>query len=162
MRYDEVLAGRYNARALRARSGVSLKKQTPYIEVEFHVSSLDVTLRWTGYLTEKTIDKTLEVMQLLEWNDDHEFKDGSINTNKDVVIVVTREVGTDGKERPRIQWVNAPGGQKWEGLEPSESKSAFEKLDLKARMAELRAREPKRAAPKNFAPGADDDDTLPF
>jgi hypothetical protein len=168
MKYDEVPSGRYDARPLRARSALSTQKQTPYFEVEFHIVEVDATLRWQGYLTDKTKARTLDAMALIDWNGDVDFKDGSINTGKDVSITVIREMGTDGKERPRVQWVNAiGGGSKFEGLEPTEAKSVFAQLNLKAEMAEARKRVGGGPAPKpalkNFAPGAEDDsDIMPF
>lgn len=149
MGYLDVQAGRYQAQAIGMKAGKSSQKQTPYIEVEFLLTELNEKLRYTGYLTEKTEDRTMDVMDTLGWSGDTKFGPGSFDTHKVVELVVSREMGQDGVERPRVQYVNDPAKPRAQGVESDES--ALAGLNLKAKMAARKAQAKTQQPPANFS-----------
>lgn len=114
--------GTYRARATGACVlGTSANKGTPYLELYFKVSEGDhknTLVRWTGYFTENTNERTIQSLLLMGWQgeDPSEFADGKLHglDSKDVDIVVEIEEYEDAegnpKKSPRVQWVNSPGG----------------------------------------------------
>ena len=118
--------GTYKARATAVLLTKSSQKGTPLIQVNFQIQDEGEfhgeTIRWDGYLTEKTAERTLESLGYCGWKGD----DISVFTKEgvldgcdlnDVSIVVEMEPyeGTDekyvGKSFPRVQWVNKTGGR---------------------------------------------------
>lgn len=165
MSWKDIKPGKHIAKATRARFDQSSQKGTVFIEVEFELNETKENLRWRGFLTEKTIEKTMEVMALLDWNNDENFGPGSINTAKDVQLVVELEPDANDptKEYPRVRWVNDLSGGKFTGMEPAALKEKLGGVNLKAEMAAARQRLGLKAKEpvKNHAPGASDEN-VPF
>ena len=93
MGWKDVPAGKYLATANQARFGESSQKGTLFIEVEFQLKELPEKLIWTGYMTEKTTQRTLDSMALIDWSGDDTFSEGSFSTDKVVQLVVELEAG---------------------------------------------------------------------
>ena len=149
MGYLDIDEGTYKAQAIGMKAGKSSQKQTPYIEIEFMLPDLNEKLRYTGYVTEKTEERTMDVLAIFNWNYDNNFGPGSFDMNKVVDIVVKRELGTDGITRPRIQYVNDPAKPRMGGVQ--NDKSALAGLNLKAKMEARKAQNAVNQPPANFA-----------
>lgn len=158
MSWKDIAPGKYLAKAVRARFDQSSQKGTVFIEVEFVLNESGDNLRWRGFLTEKTIERTMETMALLDWNNDENFGPGSVNVNKDVQLVVELEPdqADPTKEYPRVRWVNDLSGSKFTGMEPAALKEKLGGVNLKAEMQAARQRLGLKAktSPPNMAPGA--------
>ncbi len=116
-----ITAGTYRAKASGACVlGASANKGTPFLELYFkviegeHVGSL---VRWTGYFTENTNERTIQSLLLMGWQgeDPSEFSDGQLHgldSSEVDIVVELEEYEKDGETRhsPRVQWVNRPGG----------------------------------------------------
>jgi len=110
------------ARAVEAQL-TEAKTGTPGIQIVFAVSDGDhkgQRVRWTGWMTDKTLDRTLESLEHCGWAGDDlgEFGDRELHglDKKEVELVIEMEdyQGSDekyvGKSFPRVQWVNRAGG----------------------------------------------------
>jgi hypothetical protein len=114
--------GTYRAKASGACVlGTSANKGTPYLELYFKVVEGDhknTLVRWTGYFTENTNERTIQSMILMGWKGDDvsEFVDGALHgldaNEVDIVIEIEEYENAEGETRhsPRVQWVNRPGG----------------------------------------------------
>lgn len=154
MSWKDIKPGKYAAKAVKMRFGESSQKGTPFAEVEFKLENHEEYIRWTGYLTEKTLERTMDVLALLNYNQDPECKPGCISTSKVVYLSIELEAGSDGKEYPRVKWVNAEASSGFETLKPEQLKAKLGGVDLKAEMAAAKARLGIKPV-KNHAPGAD-------
>jgi hypothetical protein len=157
MGWKDIKPGKYLAKATRIRMGESSQKGTPFIEVEFKLNDIDEHVRWKGYLSEKTLERTMEVLAFLEYNDDDLFRPGCINQGKDaqLVIELEPEIKDATKEYPKVQWVNDPAKEvKFEGLDPAQMKAKLGGINLKAEMMAARQRLGLKTPVKNMAPQA--------
>jgi len=113
--------GTYRAKAAGACVlGSSANKGTPFIELYLKVIEGDhagALVRWTGYFTENTNERTIQSLLLMGWQgeDPSEFEDGTLHgldSNEVDIVVEIEEYEKDGetKRSPRVQWVNRPGG----------------------------------------------------
>ncbi len=113
--------GTYRAKASGACVlGTSANKGTPFIELYFKIidgEHLGSLVRWTGYFTENTSERTIQSLILMGWQgeDPSEFEDGTLHgldSNEVDVVVELEEYEKDGETRtsPRVQWVNRAGG----------------------------------------------------
>lgn len=118
-----ITAGTYKARVSgECVLGTSKNKGTPFIE--FYLQILDGDnkgglVRWTGYFTEATNERSIRALQICGWQGDDlgEFADGALHglDANEVSIVVEietyqdRDSGED-RHRPRVAWINRPGG----------------------------------------------------
>lgn len=113
--------GTYRAKASGACVlGESANKSTPYLELYFKVidgPSTGQLVRWTGYFTENTNERTINSLITMGWHgeDPSEFADGQLHgldANEVDIVVENEEYEKDGTMRmsPRVQWVNRPGG----------------------------------------------------
>ncbi len=118
-----ITAGKYIGRATGdVVLGASKNKGTPYIEFMFDVSGDanegPATVRWTGYFTEKSSERTIEALQNCGWQGDNlsEFEDHGLHgldaNEVELVVEVEEWQGTDGsmRETPKVAWVNKLGG----------------------------------------------------
>lgn len=116
-----IVQGTYRAKASGACVlGTSAQKGTPFLELYFKVASGDhagALVRWTGYFTENTSERTIQSLLLMGWQgeDPSEFADGALHgldANEVDIVVEIEEYEKDGEIRhsPRVQWVNRPGG----------------------------------------------------
>ena len=116
-----ITSGNYLARASGACVlGESANKGTPYLELYFKVREgphAGVLVRWTGYFTENTNERTLQSLYLMGWTgeDVSEFADTclhGLDANDVEIVVELEEYEKDGEIRhaARVRWVNRPGG----------------------------------------------------
>lgn len=144
-----ITAGTYKARATQVLLTKSSQKGTPIIQVNFQIQDEGEhhgeTIRWDGYLTEKTAERTFESLQYCGWTGD----DISVFTKEGVLqgcdlnevsLVVEMEAykGNDekyqGKSFPRVQWVNKSGGR---GLNVENAMPVAEALSFAEKMKGL-------------------------
>lgn len=100
----------YRARAQEWSLGES-SKGTPYVAVRFAVLSEGAQwqqLTWYGYCSDATADRTIESLRLMGWQGDDITQLSGLDAN-DVDLVVELEE-YEGKQSPRVRWVNKPGG----------------------------------------------------
>ena len=114
--------GTYSAKATgECVLGESNDKGTPFLEVNFKIlngPNQGGTVRWTGYFTENTSERTIQSLQYCGWEGDDlsEFADGKLHgiDRNEVSIEVKLESykNKDGEDRtaPRVSWVNRAGG----------------------------------------------------
>lgn len=122
---------------------------THHVAVLFQDEAGD-RITWYGYLSDAALERTVASLQNLGWNPaEHGGRIDSLNGTgilagaKAEIVVENEEF--DGKVRPKVKWVNAPGGGLGSGLEAAEA-------DIFA--ASLRQKILSAAAPKpNGTPG---------
>lgn len=113
---------------------------TPQIAIEFRPDGSTETIWYYCFLTDKTKDRTLETLAMLNWSGDCDevsgrWTDGSWDPNKRVQIVVEDETNPiNGKTFPRVKWVNSL--EKTTNLQPMEIKTMV--ATLKGELAILR------------------------
>lgn len=153
--------------------GRSGTKGTPHVAVLFEDANGD-RITWYGYLTDAALEGTMKALGVLGW-DPMKF-DGRVDSlngtdllrGQEAEIVVEMEEW-NGEPRPKVKWVNEPGGGGLgDGMSQDEASSFA--ADLRQRI--LSAPKPKvSAAPGHARPrpsaavpaGVDDDlDDLPF
>ncbi len=112
----------YKARACgECVLGTSKNKGTPFLEFYFEIKAgenLGGKVRWTGYFTENTSERSIQSLQICGWQGDDlsEFADGKLHgldTNDvDIVVELEKYTNDQGEERtaPKVQWVNKCGG----------------------------------------------------
>ncbi len=143
-----ITAGNKIARAGAIRVVESKNKGTKSIEVMFAFDENGVPARlyWNGWLTPGALENTLKTLiEVLDYNGDETVvtvpagdpREGMfanqdcINLRKDVQLVVEME-SWEGKERPRIKWVNNISGGQFGGCSPEVVKSHFGAIGFKA------------------------------
>lgn len=155
-------AGTYKARATQVLLTSSANKGTPGIQINFRIEDEGEfhgeTVRYDGWMTEKTQDRVIESLVYCGWTGD----DLSVFTKEgvmegcdlnDVSIVVELEpyAGDDekykGKSFPRVAWVNKAGGR---GLNVENAMPTAQALTFAEKMKGLvhktRAKNPGPAA----------------
>jgi hypothetical protein len=109
-----ITEGKHPARALGYEFGITPNTGTRYIRISFEVTSGEhagQSVTWNGWLTEKTLERTLDSLECTGW-------DGASISNPvgigsaDCVIDVEHEESNDGKRFARVKWVNRPGAGK--------------------------------------------------
>lgn len=108
------------------------------IAVEFEIledAFAGETITWVGHFTDKTAERTIESLQIAGWQGD-DLSDlagqpGSQMLPAEVSLTVEGEE-YDGQWRPKVQWVNRPGGGKFK------FKNEISGADLKAFSAQMR------------------------
>lgn len=111
-------AGTYKAKAFEAMLGRSSERKTPFVGIKFRVIDGEFngqTVKWEGYLTDKTAERTLESLQHCGWTGDDisVFATGLNGLDKnEVELQIEMEPGSTDptKEYPKVQWVNRAGG----------------------------------------------------
>lgn len=116
-------AGTYRARASgECVLGSSKNKGTPFIEFCLKIQSgenANGMVKYTGYFTENTNERTIQSLQLCGWQGDDlsEFSDGGLHgldaNEVDIVVEIEtyrREGEDEERSRPRVAWINRPGG----------------------------------------------------
>lgn len=150
MGYKDIKAGKYLAKAVQGAFGKSKNKGTPQVGIEFTFKTPEgtqETLWWIGFLTEKARERAFDTLSLIKFNGDPDFGPGSFDPEAEVELVIEMEEH-EGKSRPKIQWVNEPGGSKFSDLPVTEVKTMITSLgvDLKQEM-KARAMAKPAAAP---------------
>lgn len=109
-----VPVGTYKAVAKSVKCDESREKRTPYVRIMFEIqegTEAGQSVEWTGWLTEKTQERTMETIILTcgwKGNDLSALNDGVMNgIDGDVFIVVEHEDNPDnGKTYAKVRWVN--------------------------------------------------------
>lgn len=155
--------GKYKARANgEVVLGKSAEKKTPFIELYFVITEGENAggeVRWTGYFSEKTAERTIQSLQHCGWQgeDPSEFADGDLHgldANEVEIVVELEEYEKDGERRtaPRVQWVNRLGGY----LNVQNAMSKDEAKSFGESMRGLVLKMKKKAPPPNPGnPGTD-------
>lgn len=95
------------------------KNNNTEIAVEFEI--LDESFRgevitWVGHFTDKTAARTIESLQIAGWQGDDLSELADVPANQmltDEVSLTVEGEEYEGKWRPKVQWVNRPGGGKF-------------------------------------------------
>jgi hypothetical protein len=108
--------------------------KNPFIEVWFAVEGKG-DVRWAGYLTEKTVERTLKTLAILGLKGPLEtIADGPIGKALDMNVEVEIEVElkpwtTDAtKKSPQVKWVNAIRGAKFDAAVTASVKNKLSKF----------------------------------
>jgi len=124
-------------------------------------------IRWYGFFTEKTEQRTVESLMILGWDgvDLYEFSGGlPAGVDKTVELVIDEEVDQNGNPQLKVRWINEEGGLPMKNVLGDAEARAFG-ASMRAKVAAMRARKgiPARrpAAPSNSTSTLDPDD-IPF
>jgi hypothetical protein len=134
--------GTYKARASgECVLGASKAKGTPFLEFYLTIiggEHAGQRVRWTGYFTENTNERTIQSIQICGWagEDISEFSDGSLHglDSNEVEIVVEHEDYTndqgEAKTVARVAWINRAGGflNVKAAMRPNEAQSFGERM----------------------------------
>lgn len=105
--------GKYKAKGVEGQLSQSEKKGTPCVQVVLEISDGEHAgerMRWDGWLTDGTAQRTLESLRHLGWESDELTDLRGIATNE-VQIVVEHEWNEEKqKSYPRVKWINRLGG----------------------------------------------------
>lgn len=140
--------GVYKARAL---SGVltESKEGKPQIAVEFEIEGGDRIAWWSGFVSDKAIQYTLNGLRTCGWSND-DLTDLQGITNNEVELVIEHHTYNE-KTSARIKYINKPGRAIAKPMEPATAKTFAERM----RGAAMKA-------PKVVPPGELQSDTIPF
>ncbi len=118
-----IQAGSYKARATKALLAQVGANKTPAMQVVFQLTDegphQGETIRWDGWLTEKTQERTIEAIGYCGWTGDDLSvfaKDGApmqgmdLNDVEIVVEVESYEKDGETKHANKVAWVNRIGG----------------------------------------------------
>lgn len=166
-------AGTYRARAVEVMLGESQKKGTPFVGVRFVVSGdkgRGEGIKWEGWLTSNTAERTLESLAHCGWTGDDlsVFANGDLHgldrNEVDLVVEMEPYAGTDpekmGNEYPKVKWVNrVASGSRFAGASMDVAKAAEYGKKFRGLAMSLKA---KNGAAKAAAAPAPIDDDLPF
>lgn len=130
------------------------KNGNPYIEVWFDVEGQG-SVRWNGFLTEKTINKTMEQLAYCGLKGDFSaIADGPIGgaLDRDQAVNITVEIQKDKEGNPtkytQVKWINRASQPKFDAVQTASAKGKLTQFSgaWAAKKAELGIK------PKNVAP----------
>lgn len=103
--------GKHRAKVISHVFGRSPKKGTPGIDVNFQILSGDSegeTIRWTGYLTGKTAERTITALRTCGWvgKDLRRLTVDGFGSEEVEIVIGIEENRENGKSYFRVQWVN--------------------------------------------------------
>lgn len=106
--------GKYRARGVEGQLTESKNKGTPCVQVVVEIvddgEHLGERMRWDGWLTDGTAQRTLESLRHLGWETDDLADLRGIDANE-VQIVVEHEWNEEKqKSYPRVKWISRLGG----------------------------------------------------
>lgn len=138
--------------------GVTPNTQTPYVRVRFGVDAMGKAYQvdWTGWLSDKAIDRTVESLEHLGWvdgDDISEVQNPGRLSGAAASIVVQHRQADDGKWWPEVRWVNGVGGKAMEAMPASEAAAFSAKLRGAVAMSRRRV-SADRSAKGRSAPSA--------
>jgi len=97
--------GKYTATVVRAEIAESKTKGTPGVFFTFRTSEGEID--GTLWLSEKAYERTLNTLRVVfGFNDDFASLAEQVET-RECSITVKNELDDQGKEWPRVQWINA-------------------------------------------------------
>ncbi len=97
-----IAEGKYVATPIKAELATT-SKGTDYVGVTFTVEGQGEKIVWSGWLTDKTTDRTLEALRTMGWEGEEITELATVN--RTVNITVSHEE-YNGEVRPRVQWIN--------------------------------------------------------
>lgn len=111
------------------------------IAVEFEIildeAYAGETITWVGHFTDKTAERTVESLQIAGWQGDDLSELADVPASQvlqaEVSLTIEGEADLDGNMRPKVRWVNRPGGGKFK------FKHELAGNDLKAFAAQMKA-----------------------
>lgn len=178
-----IQAGTYLAKPVAGAFDNNNKNKTLGVGVQFQIKNTTEKVWWVGWLSEKAMERTCQTLALLGFDESKTPKlengkatfDGSYfdpSAEVEIVIELEKYIAKDGTEktRPKVQWVNQPGGSKFGKIEPQELTSELTRINFRAEIAAARKNlglAPKKEV-KNYAPGAsvepsfDEGEAIPF
>lgn len=172
MSYKDITTGKKTAKPIAMRL-VKSKKGTEAFEVMFEFMEPSTgameRLAWQGWITEASIERTMDkLVHVLGYSGSKEVDAKSIftdplvlNFSKEVELDVNRETNPeDGKEYPKIAWVNSIGGSGYAGMSVDTVKSTLNSPLIQA--AFLKAKQSGKQQVKNHAPVFDSKESIPF
>ena len=135
--------GKYMARCKEFEFGQS-SKGTEFVRLHFQITQGEEqgkTVRWDGYFTEKTTQRTLDALETCGWDC------GSVTelkgvTDNEVEIEVTHEKYNDNTYA-RVAWVNNPGSG---GVKKSLEVSGLKGLEKRLQADIIERRQKKQQA----------------
>lgn len=110
----ELENGKYRARGVQGALGLTSggKEQ---VAVEFQLLGergdehyVGQSITWFGFFTDNTLEHTIKGLRACGWQGDDVSDLVGINTNEVSLVIENEEY--EGQWRPRVRWVNAPGG----------------------------------------------------
>jgi hypothetical protein len=102
--------GTYEARPTAAALGQT-KGDKPCVGVEFELIDTGARISWYGYFTDKTTNRTIESLRFCGWSGSDLDNLSEIGTKENLTVQVVVEVEEyEGKQIPKVQWVNRGGG----------------------------------------------------
>jgi hypothetical protein len=118
--------GHYRARAVGYQLGVA-ETGTEQVAVTFEVYDDEIAhgerITWYGYFTEAAAKRTLEALRTCGWEGDDVTELVGIDKHEVELDVVHENY--NGELRPRVRWVNRPGGPKIKRPMTDEQKRAL-------------------------------------
>lgn len=102
-------AGKYKARPISWALGMTdTEKEQVAVEIEFlDLAVTPRTLWWYGYFTPNALESTVKALRAMGWEGDDL---ATLQLQDREVEVVVEHEDYKGVTRPRIRWINAPGG----------------------------------------------------
>ena len=184
--------GKYKARGIEGQLATSANKGTPVVQVIVEITEdgeqRGERMRWDGWLTDATTQRTMESLRYLGWETDDLDDLRGIDANE-VQIVVEHEWNEEKQRNyPRVKWINRLGGgaklNAESKLEGSAAKNLAARFREQARGSRITAGKPAQGATPGRGPShqhrsasgaqpgraphrddgfpADDDDGIPF
>lgn len=145
---------------------------TPHVAVLFEDPAGD-RITWYGYLSDKALERTIASLEILGWDSaEHDGRIESLNgtgilaDNEAEIVVELEEY--NGDVRPKVKWVNRPGGGMGEAMGADEAATFSATLRQKILSAKGPKATTKPAAVRKPVPATagkpltEPDDGLPF
>lgn len=151
--------GQYPGRGVSAALGTA-DTGTEQVAVELVVTSGEhqgKRMTWFGFFTEKTTERTLESLRHLGWQGDDLSDLTGIDRN-DITFVVEAEE-YKGEMKPKVRWINAPGGMALKAPMGPEAAKAFA---AKMKGAVVAQRQKSGTAAGGAGASAPASDDIPF
>ena len=149
----------YAAKAKTWGLGTAGEKGTPEVAVEFEIVTPDADIRnitWHGYLTEATLERTVESLRNCGWKGD-DVSDGLPGLDTNEVSLVIEDEEYQGKTYAKVQWVNKKGGLALKAPMQQEQAKAFGaslRDKIRAIEAAKKAGQPKSSSAPSSPPPA--------
>lgn len=146
--------GTYKATINKAFVAAIGEKQTQSFCIEFHITDLNQTIVWNGWMSEAAYERTLETLAKLGFDENKPQKsiDGHPSFTADhfeiksveIVVEAEPDFKDPTKKWPRVKWVNLPTESKFKSPPTSNLP-----IDFKSQLAGARA---KLGIKKNTSP----------
>lgn len=141
--------GNHEARPQSYQFGTSAKKGTEMVSVVFQFvggPNDGKRITWSGYFTDSTAKRTLDALEHCGWDGVDVAKLTGFGS-KNVELVLEEETGQDGKQYPRVAWVN-----KLISRGPANVYSEEQVTGLAARLAAINAERKRERGEAESAP----------